>query len=290
MNLQPMLETAVLAARAGAQELDSYFREGHVESTLKGEDDFVSNADHASERAILRRIRRAHPDHAILAEESGSLGTGSSPFSWVIDPLDGTRNFIRGLPIFAVSIACLHQGRPVVGVVLDPQRDELYQATAGGGAYRDGQRLAVSDATQVEGSFLATGYPFRHGAALELYLALFRRVLQRARGVRRCGAAALDLAHTAAGVFDGFFEFCLSAWDLAAGVLLIEEAGGVVSDLDGGQEYLSRGNVVAGAPELWRDLQALVATEVDEAAIRHVLTKGPAAASDETVALTGSVT
>jgi myo-inositol-1(or 4)-monophosphatase len=274
VELQQIQETAIRAAEAGARQLESYFRQGHLETSTKGAEDFVTNADHASESAILQVIRKAHGEHAILTEEAGDAGetrVGSAPYTWVIDPLDGTRNFLRGLPIYAVSVACLFRGKPVVGVVLDPQRGELFRAAAGCGAFRNDLQLAVSSRTGLSGAFLATGYPFRHGAALDLYLELFRSVFVEARGVRRCGAAALDLANTAAGVYDGFFEFCLSPWDIAAGVLLIREAAGAVSDLDGREEYLYHGNVIAGAPGVWRELQQVAAHHVTEATITKLV-------------------
>jgi myo-inositol-1(or 4)-monophosphatase len=194
----------------------------------------------------------------------------------VIDPLDGTSNFLQGLPLFCTSVACCREGRPVAGVIVEPLTGAVYSAVRGGGAFRDGERLAVSDQPGLDGAFLATGFPFRALAALDLYLAAFREVFLHARAIRRCGSAALDLAWTAAGIFDGFFEFRLSPWDLAAGALLVEEAGGRVSDLDGGSDYWTGGNVVAGNPAVWRELRAAVARHADEARLNEADPVGPA--------------
>ncbi|MBZ0112819.1 MAG: inositol monophosphatase [Thermoanaerobaculia bacterium] len=281
--MDTLLETAVAAARVGGQELGNYFRCDGLRVSTKGDNDFVTNADHASETAILKMLRDTFPGHAILAEESGySDSESNSEFTWIVDPLDGTRNFAQGLPIYSVSIACIRDGMPVVGVVFDPQREELFAARKGGGAQLNGTPLRISSRTVLAGSFLATGYPFRHGTALDLYLETFRDVFSQARGVRRCGSAALDLAYTAAGIFDGFFEFGLSAWDIAAGALLIEEAGGRISDLDGGGRYLDCGNVVAGAPGVWTELRSTISRHADEERMGHLLgaASKPSAASE----------
>lgn len=267
MSYQEILRVAIGAARAGGQVLRDQFRRVSLEVRAKGDNDFVTSADHASEAAILAVVREAFPDHAVLAEEGGSTGDAEGELQWVIDPLDGTNNFLQGLPIFCVSVACRRQGVPVAGVVLDPVGNHLFAAARGGGATWNGRPMNVSSRTSLEGAFLATGFPFRTHAALDLYLAAFREVFPRVRGIRRCGAAALDLAHTAAGIYDGFFELRLSPWDIAAGVLLIEEAGGRVSDLDGGDGYFLGGNVVAGAGGVWHDLQQAVVRHADEAAL-----------------------
>ncbi len=263
-DARAILEVAGAAARAGAEVLKSRFRDGALEAELKAEYDYVSAADRESEAAILEVVRGRFPDHEILAEESGRLGASGAEFEWLIDPLDGTSNFLQGLPVFAISIACRRAGRTEVGLVLDPLRDTLFTATRGGGAFLDGRPIRVSELTDAEGSFVATGYPFRARQALELYLEVFQDVFLRARGLRRCGAAALDLAYTASGTFDGFFEFRLSPWDIAAGALLIEEAGGRVTDLDGGDRYLETGNVIAGGPGVHRELASLAGRHVSE--------------------------
>ena len=239
---------AEAAADAGAAVLERYFRSGRLEVSIKGQNDFVTQADRESEAVLVAELLRRFPDHRILAEE-GTLHAGAtSDYEWVIDPLDGTTNFLHGLPVWAVSVACRRGRELLAGVVLDPAGGNRFVAARGGGAFWNGRPMRVSVRPELDGAFLATGYPFRAHAALEVYLDLFRAVFRRARAIRRCGAAALDLAYTAAGVYDGFFEFRLSPWDIAAGALLIQEAGGVLTDLDGGDAYLESGNVLAGAP------------------------------------------
>ena len=269
MSYQEILGVAVRAAEAGARELRERFRSVELEVEAKAKNDLVTSADRASERAVIASIRSAFPEHAILAEEAGWSNCGGE-MQWVVDPLDGTNNFLQGLPMFCVSIACLERGEPVAAVVLDPLREERYVATRGGGAFRNEQRLQVSACEGLDGAFLATGYPFRAHATLDLYLDVFRAVFLRARAIRRCGAAALDLAYTAAGTYDGFFEFRLSPWDIAAGVLLIEEAGGRVSDLDGGREYFREGNVLAGAEGTWAELRRVVGSRATEDKLREL--------------------
>lgn len=265
-----ILELATAAARAACAVLRDSFGSRSLQVRAKAPNDLVSSADHAAEEAIVGTIRRQLPDAAFLAEEGGRSGDSASALEWVIDPLDGTNNFLQGLPVFATSIACRRRGETVAGVVAEPLTGVVYSAVRGGGAWRDGERLAVSRRPGLAGAFLATGFPFRAHASLDLYLAAFREVFLRTRAVRRCGSAALDLAHTAAGVYDGFFEFRLSPWDIAAGALLVEEAGGVVSDLDGGGESLASGNVLAGGPEVWRELQQVVSRHAGEAALDAV--------------------
>jgi myo-inositol-1(or 4)-monophosphatase len=267
-----VLETAIAAAGAGAQVLRRYFAGGlALDAVRKGEHDFVTRADHESEMAILGEIRRRHPDHGIVAEESGRTTSGRSDCVWYVDPLDGTTNFLHGLPIFCISVACRQGDEMVAGVVYDPLRRDLFTATRGGGARWNGKPMAVSTHPTLTEAYLATGYPWRARAALDQYLAAFRDLFLEAKSIRRCGAAALDLAHTAAGIYDGFFEFRLSPWDIAAGVLLVEEAGGWVTDLDGGNSFLRGGNVIAAGPVLQRQLCATVARHADEAALDRLV-------------------
>ena len=262
--MSELLEVATAAAQAGAEILRERYRDSTLVAELKAEHDYVSEADRESETAILEVVRGAFPDHEIVAEESGRVGASGAEYEWLIDPLDGTSNFLQGLPVFAVSVACRKAGRTEVGVVLDPIRDNLFSGERGGGAFLNGRPMHVSSRASAEGSFVATGYPFRARKALDAYLDVFRDVFLRARGLRRCGAAALDLAYTACGTFDGFFEFRLSPWDIAAGAFLIEEAGGKVSDLDGGERYLETGNVIAGAPGVFDELLEVVGRHVTE--------------------------
>jgi myo-inositol-1(or 4)-monophosphatase len=273
-----LLAVAVDAARAGGEVLLRLYGATDLGAEEKAKNDLVSRADRESESVIVATIRRAFPGHSILAEESGrNLGArggqvaGGDRFEWVIDPLDGTTNFLRGVPIFCVSVACVERGRTVAAAVLDPLRDDLFTAARGGGAFRAGSPLLLRDRDGLEGTVLATGFPFKAHGALETYLALFRDVFLEARAIRRCGAAALDLAYTAAGVFDGFFEFRLAPWDVAAGSLLIEEAGGVVTDLDGGERFMAAGNVLAGVPGVQRRLREIAARHTSEAQLDRMV-------------------
>lgn len=268
-----LLADAVAAARAGGEVLLAYYRRAGLEARAKGENDFVTTADHASEAAIVSLLKARHPDHSILAEEGGATA-GGGDYEWVIDPLDGTSNFMQGVKFFCVSVACRRGRELLAGVVYDPLADELFSAERGGGAFRNGEPIAVSRRPSLAGAFLATGYPYRAHAALDVYLAAFREVFLESRGIRRCGAAALDLAYTACGSFDGFFEYALSPWDVAAGALLVTEAGGLVTDLDGGGGHVESGNVVAGGPGVQPELLRRVASHGDEAAVAR-LTRRP---------------
>ncbi|MEM7051153.1 MAG: inositol monophosphatase family protein [Acidobacteriota bacterium] len=269
-----LLATALRAAEAGADVVRRHFRAADLRVAEKAAHDFVSEADTGAEAAIVAEIHRRHPDHRILAEEGGAVagegGSRQSAPEWIIDPLDGTTNFLHGLPMCAVSVACRRGDRLEAGVILDPLRRETFTALRGGGAEWNGRPMRVSQRPSLDGAFLATGYPFKARRALDLYLDVFREVFLRAKAIRRCGAAALDLAYTAAGVFDGFFEFRLAPWDLAAGVLMVEEAGGRVSDLDGGPSYLETGNIVAGGAAAQPDLLAVVGSIADEAALERL--------------------
>ncbi len=263
---EELVDTAIAAARGGGEILRRYFGSADLDVRTKSENDFVTRADGESERWIVDFLRARFPDHAVLGEEGGLQG-GTGEWQWILDPLDGTTNFLQGLPIFCVSIACRRGGETVAGVVFEPLSGALYSAARGSGAYRGGERLRASRRQGLNGAFLATGYPFRAKAALDVYLSVFREVFLQARAVRRCGAAALDLAYVAAGVFDGFFEFRLSPWDIAAGALLIEEAGGALCDLDGGDAYLRTGNLLAGAPGVLGELRAAVNVHAVEATV-----------------------
>jgi len=247
--MQPLLNIAVRAARrAGDLIVRNLDRSRELEVSVKQRNEFVTEVDRQAEQEIIGLVRSFHPDHAFLGEESGA--TGSSDFVWVIDPLDGTTNFLHGFPQFAVSLALRFRGRLELGVVYDPLRQELYTALRGSGAQLDGRRLRVSDRRDLEESLIGTGFPYRENARLETYLDMFRAVTRRTRGIRRPGAAALDLAYVAAGRLDGFWEMGLKEWDLAAGCLLIAEAGGMVTDLRGGGRHLETGDVVAGNPRV----------------------------------------
>ncbi|MEM8960355.1 MAG: inositol monophosphatase family protein [Acidobacteriota bacterium] len=263
LDLDHLLDTAIHAARAGGAELNRLFRHAELDVRFKRANDLVTEADHASEEKVLGILRDAFPDHRILAEESGE-GGGDGVVEWLVDPLDGTTNYAHGIPAWVVSIGARRGTELLVGVVYDPSRDDLFAARRGGGATWNGKPMRVSSHEGLDGAFLATGYPFRHRSALDRYIAMLREVLLRARGVRRFGAAALDLAWTAAGLYDGFFELRLSPWDIAAGALLIEEAGGVVSNLDGDADIFRFGNIIAGAPSVQSELRRVCHQEADE--------------------------
>jgi myo-inositol-1(or 4)-monophosphatase len=265
---EELLSTAIDAARAGSAVVSRYFRDAGLEVRRKGENDFVTQADKESEAAILAILGERFPDHRILAEEGGGADAGhGSEYEWLIDPLDGTTNFLQGLPVYSVSVACRRGDEVLVGVVQDPEGDNLFTASAGGGALWNGRRMETSRREGLNGAFLATGYPFRALSTLDQYLQIFRDVFCHAKSIRRCGSAALDLAYTAAGVYDGFFEFRLSPWDIGAGVLLVREAGGLVTDLDGGERFFRSGNLVAGGAQVQRELLAVAMRHASEAVI-----------------------
>lgn len=244
-----ILNIAVRAARAaGNLILRHVDRTDALRVARKGWNDFVTEVDHAAEREILRTIHRAYPEHAVLAEESGGQGRGE--FLWIIDPLDGTTNFLHGFPVFAVSIGVQRRGTLEYAVVYDPLRNELFTATRGSGATLNDRRIRVSNRTELAGTLLGTGFPFRGATYLDDYLRMFRELFVQTSGIRRAGSAALDLAYVAAGRLDGFWEIGLKPWDMAAGVLLIREAGGLVSDFVGGGQFMDSGNIIAAAPKV----------------------------------------
>jgi myo-inositol-1(or 4)-monophosphatase len=250
--MQPLLNIAMRAARrAGDLIVKSLSRLDSLKIDSKGRNDFVTDIDRKAEADIIATIHRSYPQHAILAEESGRSGEGE--FVWIIDPLDGTTNFLHGFPTFAVSIALQHKGRLEHGVVYDPMRQEFFTASRGDGAQLEGKKIRVSSQRTLEGSLIGTGFPFRAGAHIDEYLAILKVVMSTAAGIRRPGAAALDLAYVAAGRIDGFWEFGLSPWDTAAGTLLIQEAGGRVGT-PAGSEYTLGSNIVAGNPKVYQAL------------------------------------
>jgi myo-inositol-1(or 4)-monophosphatase len=261
--VQPLLNIAVRAARrAGEVIVRSLNRLESLTISSKGRNDFVTEVDHAAEREIIATIRRHHPQHAFLAEESGRSGEHDT--LWIVDPLDGTTNFLHGFPVFAVSIACQIRGRLEHAVIYDPMRQELFTASRGAGAHLDNHRMRVSKTRALDGALIATGFPYRANMRyLDSYLAQLRAVTEHAAGVRRPGAAALDLAYVAAGRVDAFWEIGLSAWDTAAGTLLIQEAGGRVGTLTGA-EYRQEGHIVAGTPKVYAALLETLAPHLPE--------------------------
>lgn len=256
--MHPMLNIAVRAARNAGDIIIRYVdRIDTLDITNKAENDFVSEVDHQAEQEIINVIRKAFPDHGILAEESGAHA--GDEYQWIIDPLDGTTNFLHGFPQFAVSIALKHKNRLEQAVVYDPMRQEMFTASRGAGAKLNGQRLRVTKRNSLKGALLGTGIPFRPDFPyLDNYLAMLKALLPGSAGIRRPGSAALDLAYVAAGRLDGFWEFGLNPWDMAAGVLLVEEAGGLVSDFNGGFTHMETGNIVTASPKLFKSmLQAI---------------------------------
>ena len=254
-----MVNIAIRAARrAGELMIRQLNQLEALQVTEKGRNDFVTQIDRAAEAAIIEVIRDHHPDHAILGEESGA--SGEHEYQWIIDPLDGTTNYLHGFPVFSVSIAVAQRGELQHGVVYDPLRQEIFSASRGQGAQLDGRRIRVSKRTSLQQALIATGFPYRANLEhADRYLAMMRDVMFETAGIRRPGSAALDLCYVAAGRVDGFWELGLAKWDIAAGALIIREAGGRISDLRGGDGYLESGNVVAGNPKVYAALSKLLA-------------------------------
>ena len=248
--MHPMLNTAIKAARqAGDLIIRSSESLGTLKITVKSQNDFATEVDKRAEEEIISILLNAYPDHGILAEESGYTNK-EAEYIWIIDPLDGTTNFIHGFPHYAVSIALRHRNVIEQAVIYDPVRQDLFTASRGKGATVNNHRLRVSHHRRLEGAFLGTGFPFKNRTNIEPYLDIFRDIFSSTSGVRRAGAASLDLAYVAAGKLDGFFEIGLKPWDLAAGVLMIQEAGGVVTDFSGNHDYFETGNIVCGSPRM----------------------------------------
>jgi len=254
-----MVNIAVRAARqAGSIMIRHLNQLETLEVVEKARNEFVSQVDRLAEEAIIEVIRDYHPDHSILAEESGE--SGDHEYQWIIDPLDGTTNYLHGFPVFCVSIAVAHEGQIEHGVVYDPLRQEVFTASRGQGAQLDGRRIRVSKRAQMGQSLIATGFPYRMNKQfIDDYLAMLKAVIEDSAGVRRPGSAALDLCYVAAGRVDGFWEIGLNIWDIAAGALMIREAGGRISDYRGTDKYLENGNVVAGNPKIYSALSKLLA-------------------------------
>ena len=264
MVQHPFLTIGVRAARrAGDIIIRSLPRLDSLEVTEKARNEFATEVDQQAEADIIETVRRNYPDHAFLAEESGR--TGESDYTWIIDPLDGTTNYIHGFPQFAVSIAVMHRDQLEAAVVYDPMRQELFTAARGAGAQLDGRRIRVTQRRSLDGALIGTGIPFRGRLKdLDRFLNMLRKVVETTAGVRRPGAASLDLAYLAAGRLDGFGEAGLKPWDVAAGALLIREAGGIVSNLAGEESWLESGNICAGAPRVHKALLELLHPTLDE--------------------------
>jgi myo-inositol-1(or 4)-monophosphatase len=243
--MNPMVTIAVRAAREAGRIITRNFdRLDRLTITDKGNNDFVSEVDRSAEAAIIQILRSKFPHHAILAEESGQHK--GDEYQWIIDPLDGTTNFLHSFPHFSISIALLVKGRLEIGVIYDPIREEMFTASRGEGALLNDHRIRVSNRKSMNGALLGTGIPYRDFRFTDHYMGMLRDLLKESAGIRRPGSAALDFAYLAAGRIDGFWELGLSEWDFAAGAVLVREAGGLVTDIGGGEQFLKTGNVIAG--------------------------------------------
>ena len=259
--MEPMINIALRAARKAGENIVRASDELHrFEVKAKGVNNFVTEVDLNAEREIIYHLQKAYPDHAILGEESGLIGNENAEYRWIIDPLDGTTNFIRGIPHYAVSIACMYRGRIEHAVILDPVRREEFTASRGRGAQLNGHRIRVSDLASLDGALLGTGIPFKEHCDDKLapYSKTIEVLAGQCAGIRRAGAASLDLAYVAAGPLDAFWEIGLAQWDIAAGVLLVREAGGLVADIDASENYLESGNIVCGNPRCFKAVLQVV--------------------------------
>ena len=292
-NLHPMLNVAIKAARAAGAIINRAALDVEaVRISQKQVNDFVTEVDHAAEQAIIETLLTAYPGHGILAEETGNThGAKHSDYVWIIDPLDGTTNFIHGFPVYCVSIAMAFKGKIEHAVVYDPTRNDLFTATRGRGAFMNDRRIRVSKRTQLKDCLISTGFPFRPGDNFKNYMAMMADLMPRTAGLRRPGAAALDLAYVAAGFADGFFESGLSIWDVAAGSLLVTEAGGLIGNFTGEADFLEQKECLAASPRIYGQLVPLLgkyskfASAGEKAALRQAGER-PAAAdeADETKA------
>ena len=292
LNLHPMVNVAVKAARAAGSIINRAALDiESVRVSQKKANDFVTEVDHAAEQAIIETLLTAYPGHGIWAEESGrEHGAKDSEFVWIIDPLDGTTNFIHGLPVYCVSIALAVRGKVEQAVVYDPTRNDLFTATKGRGAFLNDRRLRVSKRTELKQALVSTGFPFRPGDNFNQYLQMMGDVMQRTAGLRRPGSAALDLAYVAAGYTDGFFEKGLQPWDVAAGSLLVTEAGGLMGNFTGEADFLEQEECLAGNPKIYGQLVSILgkyskfAPAGEKAALRQAAIADAAAQTAETPA------
>ena len=276
-NLHPMINVAIKAARAAGSIINRAALDVEsVRISQKQVNDFVTEVDHAAEKVIIETLLTAYPGHGILAEESGSTqGAQDSDYVWIIDPLDGTTNFIHGFPVYCVSIALAVKGKVEQAVIYDPSRNDLFTATKGRGAFMNDRRIRVSKRTRLQECLISTGFPFRPGDNFKNYMNMMADVMQRTAGMRRPGAAALDLAYVAAGFTDGFFETGLKPWDVAAGSLLVTEAGGLIGNFTGEADFMDHQECMAGAPRIYGQLVPLLskyskfAGAGDKAAVRQ---------------------
>ena len=298
LNLHPMVNVAVKAARAAGSLINRAALDiESVRVSQKKANDFVTEVDQAAEAVIIETLLQAYPGHGILAEESGNQhGARDSEFIWIIDPLDGTTNFIHGLPTYCVSIALAVRGKVEQAVVYDPTRNDLFTATKGRGAFLNDRRIRVSKRTQLKEALVSTGFPYREGDDFDQYLVMMGEVMRRTAGLRRPGAAALDLAYVAAGYTDAFFEKGLQPWDVAAGSLLVTEAGGLVGNFTGESEFLEQNECMAGSPRVYGQLVGVLskyskfASASDKAGVRQATLSMRSGSKAEANAKAGSDT
>lgn len=259
--MEPMLTIALKAARKAGEVIENAFeRLDLVAVEEKGTNDFVSEVDRKAEREVIYHLKKAYPEHKFTGEEGGSSGNPDSDYEWIIDPLDGTTNFLHGIPHFAVSVACLHKGQIEHAVVLDPIKREEFTASRGKGAALNERRIRVSTRKSMDGALIGTGIPFSGFALqhMDSYIGCLQEIAGQTAGIRRAGSAALDLAYVAAGRFDGFWEMNLKPWDIAGGLLLLKESGALVADFQGGNDFLDSGDVVCATPKLFKPLMQIV--------------------------------
>ena len=260
--MHPMINTAVKAARRAASIINrASFEVDQLRIDRKGHNDFVTEVDKAAENAIIEVLKRAYPDHAILGEESSASANlhDENENVWIIDPLDGTTNFIHGFPQYAISIALQHRDQITQAVIYDPTRNELFTASKGAGAFLNDKRIRVAKRDKLADALIGTGFPYSDLSALDEYVKMFHLMTQKSAGLRRPGSAALDLAYVAAGRLDGFFEKNLKPWDVAAGALLVSEAGGIIANFSGDADYLYKGDVIAGSPKIFAQMLNVLA-------------------------------
>jgi myo-inositol-1(or 4)-monophosphatase len=252
--MHPILTNAVKAARRAGSIITRASQDvGALKIRSKTYNDFVSEVDHAAERAIIETLQDAYPDHGFLGEESGDTNPDAENI-WIIDPLDGTTNFLHNFPQYCVSIALMQRGQLTQAVVYDPNRNDLFTATKGRGAFLNDKRIRVTNRIKLQDSLIGTGFPFRDFSHLDTYMPMLKDMIKKASAIRRPGSAALDLAYVAAGYLDGFWEIGLSKWDIAAGALLVQEAGGIVADFEGNESWFGTGNIVAANPKVFAQM------------------------------------
>jgi myo-inositol-1(or 4)-monophosphatase len=262
--MHPILINAVKAARRAGGIITRASQDvGSLKVRSKTYNDFVSEVDHAAEAAILDVLKDAYPTHGFIGEETGNDNSDAENV-WIIDPLDGTTNFLHGFPQYSISIALMQQGQLTQAVVYDPNRNDLFTATRGRGAFLNDKRIRVSNRAKLQESIIGTGFPFRDFSHLDTYMGMFKDMVRKTSGLRRPGSAALDLAYVAAGYFDGFWEIGLSKWDIAAGALLIQEAGGIVGDFEGNESWIDSGNIVAGNPKVFSQMLQTLAPHLTD--------------------------